>query len=116
MKPFVWQGRHVAITAWHNRQLCNDISGDVLGTFVNTHSALCAPEPPVDPDTGLAATAAKLTATCGAQTPTPAPAASTTVSSSPTGTASTTPTPTPSGTPSVTTSATTSKTPSPSAS
>ncbi|MDQ1725481.1 MAG: hypothetical protein QOG52_2509 [Frankiaceae bacterium] len=111
-RPVMDGGKHVAITAWHYRQLCNDISGAVLDTFVNTHSPLCAPEPPADPDTGLAATAEKVTATCGSPTPTPSPSTSSTTSSTATSTA----TPTGTGTASTTPSATKSPTPTSSAS
>ena len=116
-RPAMDKGKHVALTSWHNRQLCNDISGAVLDTFVKAHSPLCAPET-VDPDTGQAPTPQKVQSVCGflpTPTPTPTPAASTTATATatPTGTPSPTPGATTS-TPTATTTASTSKTPSPS--
>ena len=106
-RPAMDSGKHVAITAWHNRQLCNDISGAVLETFVNAHSPLCAPET-VDPATGQAPTPEKVKAVCGfTPTPTPTPSVSVPASPSP----GTSPTSSP-----ATTSATTSKSPTPSSS
>lgn len=44
-RPAMPDGKHIALTAWHQRQLCSDVSGSVVKTFVDAHPVTAAPEP-----------------------------------------------------------------------
>jgi hypothetical protein len=87
-RPAMPNGKHIALTAWHQRQLCSDISGAVVKAFVDAHPVSAAPEPNGQaPSTAPSATASA-TASAGS---TATPTATSTVSSAPTSSASASP-------------------------
>ena len=102
-RPAMDSGKHIAITSWRQRQLCNGFSGAVLESFMNVHTPLCAPEP--ETRLGTQPAEADIKAACGAlPTPLPSSTPSASISGSPSPTTSGTSTP--STSPSPTTSST----------
>lgn len=44
-RPAMPDGKHVSMNAWHARQLCGDVSGEAIATFMKAHPPTDAPEP-----------------------------------------------------------------------